>query len=113
MRTKRKDEEEMEKTQDLHKTNEEVEETGKYVCAAGEVKELQKGEKFPNCPKSDKPTTWRHTDHVHKTGEQVTESGQYVNEGGVHVDLKEGDTFPSCPKSGKSVTWKHSGHTHH
>lgn len=95
-------------TQDLHKTNEKVAETGTYICAEGEAKELQKGENFPNCPKTNEPTTWRHKDHVHKSGTEVTETGHYVDEDGEEVDLKKGDTFPNCPKTGEPTAWKHA-----
>ncbi|KAB7704694.1 hypothetical protein F9802_16060 [Bacillus aerolatus] len=93
---------------DLHHTNDAVLETGKYICAEGAVKELQKGDHFPSCPKTAEPTTWRHAAHEHKTGEKVTETGRYVDEDGDHVDLKNGDTFPNCPKSGSPTAWKHA-----
>ncbi|NIK78973.1 hypothetical protein FHS15_004119 [Paenibacillus castaneae] len=98
----------MNKHMDLHQTNETVPETGKYICAVGEKKELQEGDKFPACPVSHKPTTWRHADHEHKTGDKVTESGNYVDGDGERIELKHGDTFPACPKTGNSTSWKHA-----
>jgi hypothetical protein len=95
-------------TTDLHQTNETVPETGKYICAEGETKELQKGEAFPVCPKTNQSTTWRHANHEHKTGDKVTESGHYVDTDGEHIDLKQGDVFPNCPKSGQPTAWKHA-----
>ncbi|MBH0157176.1 MAG: hypothetical protein ACQET8_07760 [Bacillota bacterium] len=102
----------MQQTQDLHKTNEEVLETGKYICAEGETKELQKGDHFPPCPKTNESTSWRHADHTHKTGDEVTESGHYIDKDGEHVDLTHGDTFPSCPNTGEPTSWKHTGNNH-
>ncbi|QGQ98099.1 hypothetical protein EHS13_26030 [Paenibacillus psychroresistens] len=99
----------MNKTTDLHKTNEAVEEAGKYICASGETKDFQKGEKFPNCPITNESTTWRHAEHVHKSGEKVTEQGHYEDIDGEHRDFNEGDTFPNCPKSDQPTTWKHTG----
>jgi hypothetical protein len=98
----------MSTTKDLHQTNETVLETGKYICAAGEKKEFQKGEQFPVCPVTNETTTWRHADHIHKSGAQVTESDHYVDEDGDEADLKQGDEFPNCPKSGQPTTWKHA-----
>jgi hypothetical protein len=98
----------MNTTKDLHQTNETVAETGKYICAAGESKEFQKGEAFPVCPKTNQPTTWRHADHQHKTGDKVTEAGQYIDKDGQQVNLNAGDVFPDCPKSGQETTWKHA-----
>ncbi|MBM6601880.1 hypothetical protein [Priestia megaterium] len=98
----------MKATQDLHKTNDPVLETGKYICAAGEAVELQKGDQFPVCPNTNEPTTWRHADHEHKTGDQVTESGHYVDKDGEKIELKQGDVFPNCPKSGQPTAWKHA-----
>ncbi|SFA80678.1 MULTISPECIES: hypothetical protein [unclassified Bacillus (in: firmicutes)] len=98
----------METTHDLHKTNDTVSETGTYICAAGERKDLQKGEQFPVCPNTHQPTTWRHADHEHKSGEQVTESGGYQDKDGEHVELKQGEVFPNCPNTGQPTTWKHA-----
>lgn len=98
----------MNTTKDVHHTDEPVQETGTYICAAGKREELQKGEQFPVCPNTNKPTTWRHADHVHNTGDRVTEAGAYADEDGDELELSPGDTFPSCPKSGQSTTWKHA-----
>lgn len=98
----------MNTTKDLHQTNDTVLESGSYICAEGTTKELQKGELFPVCPKTNEPTTWRHADHEHKTGEKVTETGHYVDKDGEHLDFKQGDSFPDCPKTGKPTTWKHA-----
>lgn len=93
---------------DLHHTNETVPESGKYICAAGETKQFQEGDKFPVCPVTNVSTTWRHANHEHKTGDKVTEAGHYTDKDGQRIELKHGDTFPACPKSGKDTAWKHS-----
>jgi hypothetical protein len=95
-------------TKDLHKTNEIVAESGKYVCATGETREFKSGEHFPVCPKTSEPTTWRHVNHQHKTGDKITESGQYIDKDGQEVKLTLGDSFPACPKTGKATIWKHA-----
>ncbi|NBD23212.1 hypothetical protein [Paenibacillus glycinis] len=92
---------------DLHRTGEQVEETGRYVCEIGETKQLSRGDSFPACPRTGKATNWRHADHEHKTGQSVTEAGRYVDASGQQVELKVGDAFPSCPSSGKETGWKH------
>jgi hypothetical protein len=43
-----------------HDTGETVMISGFYTDADGEHIELEAGQKFPNCPKSGKPTKWRH-----------------------------------------------------
>ncbi|SFD71364.1 MULTISPECIES: hypothetical protein [Bacillaceae] len=43
-----------------HDTGETVMISGYYTDADGEHIELEAGQKFPNCPKSGKPTKWRH-----------------------------------------------------
>jgi hypothetical protein len=98
----------MNTTYDLHQTNEVVGETGKYVCAVGETKELQKGERFPACPQTQQPTSWRHADHQHRSGEKVTESGHYKDKNGERIELNQGDVFPNCPRSGQPTSWKHN-----
>ncbi|WP_282940886.1 hypothetical protein [Paenibacillus sp. RC67] len=95
-------------TKDLHQTNESVAETGKYVCASGETRTLEKGDQFPNCPVTNKTTTWRHADHQHRTGDKVTEAGSYTDNDGQRIELKQGDVFPNCPKSHQPTTWKHA-----
>ncbi|MFK2826210.1 hypothetical protein QYG89_11095 [Bacillus sp. B190/17] len=99
----------MESHSHLHHTNDPVEESGQYICPKGTVKELQQGEKFPSCPQTGEPTTWRHAEHEHKSGEKVTETGRYVDKDGEHVELKSGETFPNCPTSGEPTAWKHAG----
>ncbi|MFC0187639.1 hypothetical protein ACFFJY_05025 [Fictibacillus aquaticus] len=98
----------MKATKDIHQTNDEVKEAGKYICAEGEMKELKEGDKFPVCPKTNVPTTWRHANHEHKTGDKVTEAGEYVDNDGEHITLQQGDLFPDCPKSGQPTGWKHA-----
>ena len=93
---------------DLHHTSEEVMETGHYVCAAGDKRELNRGDRFPACPQSGKDTTWRHTNHHHKTGELVREAGQYIDADGERMSLNVGNKFPSCPKTGNNTTWIHA-----
>jgi len=93
---------------DLHKTNETVAESGKYVCATGETREFQKGDQFPVCPKTNEPTTWRHMDHEHKTGDKVTEAGEYIDKDGQKLSLSVEDIFPDCPKTGQATIWKHA-----
>ncbi|MBM7648643.1 hypothetical protein JOC78_001589 [Bacillus ectoiniformans] len=92
----------------LHHTNDTVKESGKYICAAGEARELQQGDTFPECPVSHEPTTWKHADHEHQSGEDVTETGTYVDRDGEKVELKLGDTFPNCPNTGQPTGWKHA-----
>lgn len=98
----------MQNTKDLHQTGDIVKESGHYFDKDGEHLVLQQGEVFPNCPKTDQPTRWRHEDHEHQTGDEVTETGHYVDKDGEHVDLTNGDTFPNCPKTNKPTTWKHA-----
>jgi len=43
-----------------HKTGETVMETGHYIDADGEHIELTAGQKFPSCPSSGQPTSWKH-----------------------------------------------------
>jgi hypothetical protein len=95
-------------TQNLHQTNELVLETGNYICATGETKELQKEESYPICPKTNQPTTWRHVDHAYKTGDQVTETGFYMDKYGVKIKRKQVDVFPDCQNSGQPTVWKHT-----
>lgn len=92
---------------DLHRTNEEVMESGSYVCEAGVKRELQRGDKFPVCPRTGNETSWRHSDHQHKTGDRVTEAGQYTDPDGEKINLSIGDTFPVCPRTGNSTSWRH------
>ncbi len=92
---------------ELHKTDEKVMETGKYICAAGKTQTFQEGDTFAKCPVSGEPTTWRHADHVHKSGELVTESGAYADKDDEKVELEEGSIFPNCPKSGQPTEWRH------
>lgn len=99
----------MNTTTDLHKTNEVVEETGKYICAIGDMSIFLKGEKFANCPITNESTTWRHEKHVHNSGDKVTEEGHYEDKDGEHMDFNQGDEFPNCPKSNQPTTWKHAG----
>jgi hypothetical protein len=40
------------------KTGENVQDAGRYACAAGEKRDFNKGDAFPNCPVSGKATTW-------------------------------------------------------
>ncbi|WP_168118955.1 hypothetical protein [Paenibacillus sp. HB172176] len=94
-------------TKDLHNTNETVEETGNYICAAGESRTLQSGQPFPECPRTYEPTTWRHAEHLHPTGDKVTEAGQYVDEDGQEMSFGIGQVFPDCPKTGQDTLWKH------
>lgn len=92
---------------DLHHTSDTIMETGQYVCAVGEKRELNKGDSFPACPQSGKDTTWRHANHQHHTGELVTEAGQYIDADGERMNLNVGNRFPS-PKSGSHTTWIHA-----
>ncbi len=46
--------------QHSHQTGETVMETGHYIDADGDHIELTAGQKFPNCPKSGKSTSWKH-----------------------------------------------------
>ncbi|WP_168119997.1 hypothetical protein [Paenibacillus sp. HB172176] len=94
-------------TEKQYKTGDTVEESGKYVCVSGEIKELQAGDVFPDCPITKQATNWRHMDHEHKTGEEVTASGKYVSNEGQEAELSVGKTFPVCPISGKDTSWKH------
>ncbi|GGA12281.1 hypothetical protein GCM10008018_66710 [Paenibacillus marchantiophytorum] len=93
---------------DLHRTNEKVEETGTYICAAGKALQLSHGDVFPYCPVSGNETTWRHANHQHQTGDKVTEAGQYQDADGQTIDLQIGETFPSCPKTGQPTAWHHA-----
>jgi len=93
---------------DVHHTNEQVTETGNYVCIAGEMRKFTKGDIFPACPQTGVDTSWRHADHQHKTGDKVTEAGQYIDADGEQVNMNIGDTFPSCPKTGKDTSWIHA-----
>jgi uncharacterized cupin superfamily protein len=98
----------MKTTTELHHSNEEVMETGRYVCAAGETKEFKQGDKFPMCPRTGEATTWRHADHKHKSGDNVTESGTYQDADGERIELNRGDVFPNCPRSGNPTSWQHA-----
>ncbi len=93
---------------DLHHTHDEVMETGSYVCAAGDKRELEEGGVFPACPRTGRDTSWRHANHQHKTGDKVTEAGQYIDADGERTNLSIGDKFPACPKSGNSTSWMHA-----
>jgi hypothetical protein len=98
----------MHSKKDIHHTGAIVAESGPYFDSDGEHIVLQKGDVFPNCPKTNQPTEWRHENHEHQTGEEVTETGHYVDKDGEHVDLTKGDTFPNCPQTNQSTTWKHA-----
>ncbi|OAH59613.1 MULTISPECIES: hypothetical protein [Bacillaceae] len=80
---------------EMYHTNDTVKETGKYICTSEAVKELQKGDAFPHCPKTNELTTWRHVDHEQKT----RESDPYIDENDIEADLKSGLTFPTPNKS--------------
>ncbi|NHN34462.1 hypothetical protein [Paenibacillus agricola] len=101
----------MQTTKDLHHTSETVAETGTYICAAGESKELKQGEHFPLCPVTNQTTSWRHADHRHQSGETVTETGAYMDKDGERREFTKGEVFPNCPKSGQPTSWKHAGHS--
>jgi hypothetical protein len=42
-----------------YKTGEQVAETGRYACKAGDKKDLNANDTFPVCPVSGGETTWR------------------------------------------------------
>lgn len=98
----------MQSQKDLHHTGETVTESGHYFDKDGEHIVLEQGDTFPNCPKTDQPTSWRHENHEHQTGDEVTETGLYVDQDGEQVELTNGDTFPNCPKTNQPTTWKHA-----
>ncbi|MBY0029814.1 hypothetical protein ACQKJG_22845 [Priestia megaterium] len=98
----------MHTTKDLHQTGDKVIESGHYIDKDGEHVDFKQGEVFPNCPKTDQPTTWRHANHEHQTGDKVTETGHYVDKDGEHVDFKQGEVFPNCPKTNQPTTWRHA-----
>ena len=56
---------------ELYETNDQVMETGKYICSEGEFAHFKNGETFSHSPKSGEPTTWRRALDEDQPGEPV------------------------------------------